>query len=508
MTESKVQEVMCEPLYPTGQSITVFESVEEKSISKLITYNIKKEEKNLLLNILENEKYFKKNFDKIVFTDTENNNNIKSPFNNGLIGTIITAYSNHIPLVLRADDFWFAILCNFGKYIEKNAEELRDLFVEHEGQKDLKILVESENISEVDWIDVVDKMCNLINKNVKSNIKSLIKPEFSTTTKRDELICNVSLMTGMSKYFNYTFAYECGLPKVTLLGVLDDWLKLKEKVSNLHFFDIPLINDWIEITLPILDKFIDTFKGNKRENFWQRICTSRPRGSGGEKFFGGWMFCFAPFDKDMNYILNKKEDIEKNKVYAHVIDGTITSCSCSVKSKFVIGNGFVEKEYKINLLGGLLSTGYNLEENYVKPSSGFIITVENEINEESLLDIYVNKKPSKLKLNNRIMYIPNFILFLFKRYDIPYKDNITEVIDKIIEKIVKVCFTFAKYMKINSYSEVISVIEHGENKTNIFELIFFCLKYNEKYVHLISENYGGHIKQDFINKNLETQNIT
>jgi len=45
------------------------------------------------------------------------------------------------------------------------------------------------------------------------------------------------------------------------------------------------------------------------------------------------------------------------------------------------------------------------------------------------------------------------------------------------------------------------------NKTNIFELIFFCLKYNKKYVYLINENYGEHIKQDFIHRNIEGQDI-
>ena len=77
---------------------------------------------------------------------------------------------------------------------------------------------------------------------------------------------------------------RCRLDIQTTIGFLatrvaepdeDDWLKLKEKVSNLQFFNIPLINNWIEITLPVLDKFISTFRGNKHNVPFFSACNSK-----------------------------------------------------------------------------------------------------------------------------------------------------------------------------------------------------------------------------------------
>lgn len=54
----------------------------------------------------------------------------------GLVHAIEAAYSFHRHLVLRPDDIWMAILTQFSMYVDKNAEQLRDHFVSHEGKKE------------------------------------------------------------------------------------------------------------------------------------------------------------------------------------------------------------------------------------------------------------------------------------------------------------------------------------------------------------------------------------
>ena len=53
----------------------------------------------------------------------------------GLVHALEAAYSNHHHLVLRPDDVWICLLTQFSIYVNKNAEELRDTFVDHEGCK-------------------------------------------------------------------------------------------------------------------------------------------------------------------------------------------------------------------------------------------------------------------------------------------------------------------------------------------------------------------------------------
>ncbi|CAG8478045.1 14226_t:CDS:2 [Funneliformis caledonium] len=45
----------------------------------------------------------------------------------------------------------------------------------------------------------------------------------------------------------------CGIPKVTLDGILEDWLRLQEKLDRLE---------------PVVAQFIYTYKGNVEEDFW------------------------------------------------------------------------------------------------------------------------------------------------------------------------------------------------------------------------------------------------
>ena len=254
----------------------VFDSVKINEINKYVPKNnFTKSKINLVEQIIENENYYKKDSDEIVFNNITDKNNIQSPYNNGLIGTIIYAYSNHIPLVLKPDDLWFAIILNFSRYINKNEKEFRHLFVQHEDKIDLKINVETpiiEDITYNDWLNYIKEMCSMMNNYLNEDFKSLITPNFTTTNDNDRLIASISFMNCMSSYFNYTFAYECGLSKLTLLGTLDDWIKLENKAIELKRFNIPLINKWIDLTIPVLDEFINAFSGNPDENFWQRIC--------------------------------------------------------------------------------------------------------------------------------------------------------------------------------------------------------------------------------------------
>lgn len=58
---------------------------------------------------------------------------------NGFVYTCMQAYNTHHHLVLRPDDVWIAILCQFSSYVEANAEAMREYFVNHKGTKELVV---------------------------------------------------------------------------------------------------------------------------------------------------------------------------------------------------------------------------------------------------------------------------------------------------------------------------------------------------------------------------------
>lgn len=74
---------------------------------------------------------------------------------NGFVDAAVKAYSDHHHLIIRPEDVWFSVLVQLNIYINEHAEELRSMFVAHEGQKML-ILPVSKEISGtaffgVDW---------------------------------------------------------------------------------------------------------------------------------------------------------------------------------------------------------------------------------------------------------------------------------------------------------------------------------------------------------------------
>lgn len=62
-------------------------------------------------------------------------------------------------------------------------------------------------------------------KNIKDpSIAEWLQPNFSTTTETDRIAASVSIMATLQKYFKYVCMTECGLPRVTMLGVVEDWI--------------------------------------------------------------------------------------------------------------------------------------------------------------------------------------------------------------------------------------------------------------------------------------------
>jgi hypothetical protein len=53
----------------------------------------------------------------------------------------LAAYSKHEDIVLSPDDIWLMITIYYSKYVDDNAEELRSLFVDHEGKKKLVVTI-------------------------------------------------------------------------------------------------------------------------------------------------------------------------------------------------------------------------------------------------------------------------------------------------------------------------------------------------------------------------------
>lgn len=74
---------------------------------------------------------------------------------NGFVDAAVRAYNQHHHLIIRPEDIWFTVLVQLNIYINEHAEELRSMFVAHQGQERLQLNVCKEiqgtALFGVDW---------------------------------------------------------------------------------------------------------------------------------------------------------------------------------------------------------------------------------------------------------------------------------------------------------------------------------------------------------------------
>jgi len=217
----------------------------------------------------------------------------------GFVDVASVAYNQHYDLVWRPDDVWQAILTQFSLYVMKNAEALRDKFVDFKGKKKLTI-VALGTLYTYDFGDFAERMVDeQIVKNIKDpSIAEWILPKFTTTTENDRIVASVTMMATLKAYFQYSVELCCGLPSITLLGSVVDWTLLRQRVDRLLEFDNQDgdMKKWHKLLTGVLDEFIKTKSGAVNYKFWQKICDFS-NGSGTPSI-SGWISVFAVFNKD------------------------------------------------------------------------------------------------------------------------------------------------------------------------------------------------------------------
>ena len=211
---------------------------------------------------------------------------------NLFVGAVHTAYDQHYPLVLSPDMIWQCVAQGFAIHVNKNAEKLRHMFVEHEGKKTIAVRRDEfvKGSPDNDWEGVFGDFSEEIRKNVGDEIHSLLTPEFSTTGPVERAAAQIVLMDAFKEYFAYELLSSCGIPEITLEGTVDDWKKLREKTLSLAKFDLKWWTDAVE---PILDEFVIASGGKINADFWKHIY--KIDGGSGGPYITGWTLTLFPY---------------------------------------------------------------------------------------------------------------------------------------------------------------------------------------------------------------------
>ncbi|KAF8170291.1 hypothetical protein K438DRAFT_1614081, partial [Mycena galopus ATCC 62051] len=234
------------------------------------------------------------------------------PNKNGFFYAALTAYNKHHALIIRPDDVWLTILCQFNFFVNAHAETLRASFVQHEGKQAL--LVESPLAKPLDFGSMSRQMTDVIDKNIADpTLRAWALPTFTTTTANDTTVAAVLLMATLKPYFAYRFAQTgCGIPRVTLEGEKADWVDILGRLEKLKEYGVETIA-WYHLLRPVIARFVAAFdEPDSEENvdFWSKI-VHHHRGSG-YSYYSGWMVAFGVFK-------------DRGKWLGHALDTTVVS---------------------------------------------------------------------------------------------------------------------------------------------------------------------------------------
>lgn len=285
---------------------------------------------------------------KLLFASTVEETAVEAALSNSFIGSIYNAYSRHFVLRLRADDVLLTVVVALAGYIDAHAEEMRSLFVTHQGKKTLTI--ETAQMGE----HIIELLSDAVNAEISAEARGFVEPHFSTTTPKDRLVARAALLGAMQKYFGYRVMLMCGIPQVVMMGTPADWHALKAKIADMGV-RWPALKGWVSILLPIADEFIASAEGRPNEEFWQSCVHSESFGSG-SWVLSGWVLAFAPWTQDGEWRLNEPSAIVSGVAKSYgSIDSDDFSSSASVSMPIEVNdNG---REYKARLyVGGFVNT--------------------------------------------------------------------------------------------------------------------------------------------------------
>lgn len=205
---------------------------------------------------------------RLVASSFANEHNLVYKGEGPFFSTLITAYANHMSVTLSPDMVWLLISQGFARYVDQHAEELRSLFVDHDGEIRLTVFGNDVLFADADWPKVIGDFASLIDENTKGGIAQVITADFSTTGPVERVASQITLMKSMEHYFEYEYFTTCGIPSITLKGTPEDWQRVLEKTQKLSQYGL---DGWVKELEPILTEFVRAAEGHPNQQFWQCI---------------------------------------------------------------------------------------------------------------------------------------------------------------------------------------------------------------------------------------------
>ncbi|KAI1332922.1 hypothetical protein F5Y16DRAFT_394231 [Xylariaceae sp. FL0255] len=229
-------------------------------------------------------------------------------YSGGFFHCVARAFHQDLHLVIRPDDVWLAILVQLNFYINGNAEKLRSIFVDHDGQKPLAVDIRSYSWDTIGNSELANKFTELIQASIKKpGFKNWFLPKFTTTTADDISTAGIALIGTMKQYFKYVLMGGCGFPSITILGERQDWATIHDRIDTLRDFGDEAA-EWARLLKIIAARMLACFDdpdSDSAKDFWMRAVHRAGKDGSGEpivRSYSGWLTAFCFWDQKGNRI--------------------------------------------------------------------------------------------------------------------------------------------------------------------------------------------------------------
>lgn len=288
-----------------------------------------------------------------------------SEMTNPLVHAVHQAFAQHLPVTITPDAIFSTIAYGISEHVEKHAEELRDVFVKHEGKKELIVRDDSLIKGSWDnhWASVIARFKTMLLDDMSGkHANELLKTSFSTTTEVESTAHALVFMDIVKNYYDYTVVTLCGIPYIEIAGEKEDWQRLASICDE--FLPQIKLDDWNNELQGILKHFIAAFDGNVDTMFWKRIYKYHGAfGSGGVSKATGWISrLFLYIDGQKNALIGRALECDIGQPLAAFPSG-LTQTPFKWEYYF--------KEIPMYFRAGLI--GVSLEDNMLKPEVGWLI---------------------------------------------------------------------------------------------------------------------------------------
>lgn len=207
---------------------------------------------------------------------------IYSQGDNGFFTSVLTAYNHHFNLRTSPDDWWYCVIRRVAMAIDENSKKqaVREMFVDHEGQKELAVEVPATNIYDVDYSYFFDAISKEVSRNIKiPKYVDCVTADFSSTTLVTRMVSQITLMSSVQEFFKFTMFLGCGIPGIEMTGNEEDWKKLLSKVKILRSLlkpiekELGLKSSWWAVVTKVFKNLLETYRGRPDKTWWGHILT-------------------------------------------------------------------------------------------------------------------------------------------------------------------------------------------------------------------------------------------